>query len=147
MKEDNLFDDEQEVVDDFEEGLLSEYREQRKALKLMIIDLEKLKDKIDKIFPDSLDKRYMRFFEEKVKSATGLFSTILDMRKEINKSIKDEFEIRRKMKGADGDSEDDADIIALAEKVEALNKRTNVSNKKIVGINEAELLKEGKENG
>jgi len=73
--------------------LIEEFTENRQALKSMIIDLEKLRLNIDKLFPDTLDKRYMRFFEEKIKSATELFKAILDVRKEISKSLKTEIEL------------------------------------------------------
>ena len=73
--------------------LIEEFTENRQALKSMITDLEKLRLNIDKLFPDTLDKRYMRFFEEKIKSATELFKAILDVRKEISKSLKTEIEL------------------------------------------------------
>jgi len=65
--------------------LLSQFEEHRKAIHEMIQHVEKIKSKIDKLIPDKLDARYIRYFEEKVKSITGLFNTILDMRKEIAK--------------------------------------------------------------
>ena len=78
---------------DIYENLINEFIEQRNAIKIMILELEKIKEKIDSLFGNSLDKRYMRFFEEKIKSVTELFKTILDMRKEIIKNAKDEFEL------------------------------------------------------
>lgn len=116
IQEDDIFQG------DIIEELLSEVKEQRNALKLMILDLEVIKGKIDKLFPETLDKRFVRFFEEKVKSATGLFNSILDMRKEITKSLKDEIEIRRKLDGENDDGLGDLDIQKLASKVEKLNK-------------------------
>lgn len=80
------------------EELLNEFSTHRDAIKNMIKDLEMIREKIDRLIPDSLDNRYVRYFEEKVKSVTGLFNSLLDMRKEIAKSIKDEIEIRRKLK-------------------------------------------------
>jgi hypothetical protein len=74
--------------------LIDELRENRVALKQHIKDLENIKTNIDKLFPSTLDARYMRFFEEKVKTATQLFSSILETRKEIHKSLKDEIDIR-----------------------------------------------------
>ena len=61
------------------EELIKEYREQRDALKVMIVDLEKIKQKVNTLFPETLDKRYAMFFEQKVKAATGLFSAVLEM--------------------------------------------------------------------
>ena len=107
-------------------NLLNEYIEHRAAIKSMISDLEKLKEKIETILPESLDKRYKFFFEEKIKTITQLFSSLLDMRKEISKSVKDEIELRRKItKETDRDDsgfEDLLDIRKIANKVEKFQK-------------------------
>jgi len=91
--------------------LLNEYDDHRDALKSMIVDLEQIREKIDTLIPTSLDARYMRFFEEKVKSITALFNALLEMRKEITKSVKDEIEIRRKIR-------DDAEMIDIEDMVD-----------------------------
>ena len=104
------------------ESLLKEYEDQRVALKLMLDDLEKIKNKVDTILPDRLDNRFVRLFEEKVKSISALFQIVLDIRKEILKSIRDEVEVRVKVSLDDdlGDSLDD--IRGLAKRVEKLQK-------------------------
>jgi len=109
------------------EQLLSEFKDQRDSLKLMIKDLEVVKEKIDNLFPEgTLDKRYSRFFEEKVKTATGIFGALLDIRKEITKSLKDEIELRRKLTKEEKESafnlESLLDIGNLASKVEKLQR-------------------------
>ena len=108
--------------------LLEEYKKQRDALKIMISDIEQLKKRIDDLFPNTLDKRYARFFEEKVKTATGMFNVLLDMRKELTKNLKEEIEIRSKL-----DNQVDAEelekvynIRALAKKVEAIKKQKDI---------------------
>ena len=107
--------------------LLDEFSEHRKAIKSMIEDLEKIKVKIDALFPENLDKRYMRFFEEKVKSTTELFKALLDMRKEISKTLKDEIEIRRKLEKDDGDDgiEGIINVRDLAKKIEGFQKKSD----------------------
>jgi len=117
-------------MNDLEKGpldhLIEEFTSQRNELKKMIIDLEHFKNKLDILFPENLDKRVVRFFEEKVKAVTELFKVILDMRKEITKNAKDEFELRRKILQTDdpgGDIEGMFNIKELAEKVEKLNKK------------------------
>jgi len=102
------------------EKLLSIYDEHRAAIKDMITDLEKIRGRIDTLIPDTLDTRYMRFFEEKVKSISGLFNSLLDMRKEIAKSVKDEIDIRRRIKNADDaiDIEDMLDIRSMTNKID-----------------------------
>ncbi len=79
------------------ERLLIEFQEHRDSVMKMIKDIEKLQNKMDKLIPNKLDARYVRFFEEKVKIVTEFFKTLLEMRKEIQKSLKDEIEIRRKI--------------------------------------------------
>jgi len=107
MTEDLLQDEQQERID----FLLKEYDDHRDAIRHMITDLEKIRERIDTLIPDNLDARYMRFFEEKVKSITALFNALLEMRKEITKSVKDEIEIRRKIR-------DDAEMIDIEDMVD-----------------------------
>lgn len=120
----------EDKIDQYEE-LIKEFKLQRDALKVMIVDLEKIKEKVDKILPDSTDKRYVRFFEEKIKSITELFRTILDMRKEIAENAKDEFMLRQKISGPDlDDYEGIFDIRKIAQRVEKLtNAKTTIEEK------------------
>jgi hypothetical protein len=108
--------------------LLKEFAEQRDALTKMVGELEAIKSKVDRLFPEQLDNRYVRFFEEKVKSATELFKAVLDIRKEIIKSLKDEIELRKKFE-LRMDSEDDlekfVDVRSLAKKIENINDENN----------------------
>jgi hypothetical protein len=100
--------------------LLDEFKEHRNAIMGMIGDLEGIKSQIDRLIPASLDARYVRFFEEKVKSITALFNSLLDMRKELSKSLKDEIEIRRKIDITSGGQSitEIIDIRDIAAKVE-----------------------------
>lgn len=117
------------------DGLLNEFTEQRDHLKQMINEVEKIKDKIDQLLPDSKEdnsdfrnymkgSRYISLFEERVKSITEFFRIILEMRKEISKTLKDEVELRRK---AEQNFSDDLsnllDISTMAERVEQYNKK------------------------
>jgi hypothetical protein len=101
------------------ESLLGEFLEHRTAIRVLIGDLERIKLTIDRLIPDSLDARYVRFFEEKIKTITSLFTTLLEMRKEISKSVKDEIDIRRRFvsKGEQQDIEQVIDIRAMAKKI------------------------------
>jgi hypothetical protein len=104
--------------------LVEEYREQRVALKLMILDLNKIKEKIETLFPETIDKRYIMYFEQKVKSATGIFFAILEIRKEISKNIKDEMEMIRKIDPGGAAEDDLSDISEIAYQVESLQKES-----------------------
>lgn len=114
------------------DALISEFKENRDALKAMIIDLEELKKKVYLLFPDKVDTRYIRFFEEKVKAATSLFNSILDIRKEINKSLKDEIELKRKLDENDDNGTESIDIRSLATKIELLNKNKLMNKENVV---------------
>lgn len=105
--------------------LLNEFKGHRDAVMEMVRDIEKLKEKIDTIIPEKLDARYVRFFEEKVKTATEFFKALLEMRKEIQKSLKDEIELRRKIDIKDGnvDITDIIDIRKMAHKVEDFQRK------------------------
>lgn len=103
------------------ESLLFEFDDHRAALKDMIKDLEDIRTKIDQLIPTNLDARYMRFFEEKVKSITALFNALLEMRKEIVKSVKDEVDIRRKIV-------DENDLINIEEMVDVRQMVTKIED-------------------
>jgi hypothetical protein len=100
--------------------LMLEFKNHRDAIMVMISDLEQIKQDVDRIIPKKLDARYARFFEEKIKSVTELFKTLLEMRKEIQKSLKEEIELRRKINVNDSekDIDDIIDIRGLAAKVQ-----------------------------
>lgn len=140
--DEDIFKDEQQEKIDF---LLTEYDDHRAAIKSMISDLEKIRQKIDILIPDSLDARYVRFFEEKVKSMTGLFSTLLEMRKEIAKSVKDEIDIRRRIKTEDDliDLEDMLDVRSMAAKVEQFKEDTQKIQKKRLQVIKDQTIDKG----
>lgn len=123
--------------------LLNEFEEQRIELKKMIEEVQTIKQKLDKLIPEPNNNdsdfrnhmkgsRYVSLFEERVKSITEFFRIILDMRREISKTIKDEVELRRKaeMGLGSGDLSELLDISKLADDVEKLSKKAkNVKQK------------------
>ena len=115
------------------EHLLTEFDDHRKAIKDMIEEMNGIKANIDRLIPTTLDARYVRFFEEKVKSITALFNSLLDMRKEIVKSVREEIELRRKLDVGDGnyDLENIIDIRKVAEKVEGFKEEQKKFKSKI----------------
>lgn len=106
----------QEIIQE----LLLEFKEHRDAIMVMIQDLDQLRTHIDRLFPERMDARYARFFEEKMKSVTELFKTLLEMRKEIQKSLKEEIDLRRKVEIKDDESDVDSliNVRDLASKVQ-----------------------------
>jgi hypothetical protein len=124
------------------EQLLEIFEENRTAIMEMIADLEKLKNKLDTIFPETTDARHMRFFEEKVKAVSSFFNVLLDMRKEINKSLKDEMEMRRRVEGKESeiDIEGLLDIRGAARKIEDFQKASDkMKKKRVKSLREIEL--------
>lgn len=115
------------------DSLIVQFEEQRKSILDMIDKLESIKEKIDILIPDSLDKRYIRFFEEKVKTITNLFTTLLEMRKEISKNLREEIEIRRKitMKDDDFDLDKSFDIRKIANTIDDFRKRRDGIKEKL----------------
>lgn len=109
------------------EGLLNQFKSTREEIQKMISDLEGISEHIEGIFPEDLQLRYKWLFETKVKTATELFKTLLDMRKEIGNSLKDEIELRRRIMkdvGPESGLEELFDVRKLAKKVEEFQKRS-----------------------
>lgn len=125
-------------------SLLIEFEEHRHEIKQMIKDLEVIRENINTLLPTNLDKRYLRYFEEKVKSMTNLFNSLLEMRKEIAKSVKDEIEIRRRLEKADEevDLTDMIDIRKMADQIEDFQKeKERIKNQRVTKIESVDDLK------
>ena len=126
-------------------SLLKQFRETRESIEKMVVDLEKVSEKIIKIFPDNLQSKYTWIFEQRVKTMTETFKTLLEMRKEVTKSLKDEIEVRRRIeKDSLGEGEDFAsylDIRKIAKRVEDFQKKSKKISEKVVDIEEQKSLK------
>lgn len=127
-------DDDVEEQDDENKinNLISQQGVNRNSLHSMINEIDYLKTKVEKLFPEDMDMRNVRVFEERIKTVTGFFSTILDIRKEINRSLKDEIEIRRKLKINDNEESflknfSIQDIVAKIKREEKQNERKRES--------------------
>lgn len=118
------------------EDLLNQFKSTREEIQKMISDLEGISEHIEGIFPEDLQLRYRWVFETKVKTATELFKTLLDMRKEIGNSLKDEIELRRRIMkdvGPESGLEELFDVRKLAKKVEEFQKRSK--ELKVIEVN------------
>lgn len=120
-------------VDNITDQLLKEFRENREKLQEMIVEIETVREGIEKLFPDKLEARYKYLFEERVKTVVSVFTTLLDIRKEIARTLKDELDVRRKLSGdlSDDEIEDMIDVRRLAKKVEQLQKKKEKSEAKL----------------
>lgn len=102
-------------------SLLVKFEKGREQLEEMIKEVEDIRKKLDKILPPGNDFRYLRLLEEKVKAITSFHNMILEIRKEIMRSIRDEIEMRRRLKEPDSglkDLEEMLDVRRLAATVE-----------------------------
>lgn len=111
------------------QNLLEDFQIQRDAMNQMIEDVEKLKASIDALFPEKLDGRYAKLFEEKIKTAVSMFNVLLDIRKELLKTTKDEIEIRRKVSGK-GDLNDMIDVRKIAKSIESFDSKKKTLRRK-----------------
>lgn len=132
-------------IDEHVEEILNEFKAQRVEIKDMVVEIERLREKMDLLFPESIDSRTRRFLEDKVKTMVAFYNVLLDMRKEISKSLKDEMEMRRRLTDDELDLEDIdelLDIGSLAKKVEKFQEQKvalqNKRLKKHKGVDELE---------
>jgi hypothetical protein len=127
--------------------LLLEFKNQRDEIVKMVQEIELLKANISKLFPEKMDSRYSHFFEEKVKTMTAFFNVLLDMRKEIIKSLKDEFELRKKVDMGELNQEElegILDIRKITEKIDSFKKKSvKLQKERISSVEDIDLEKEG----
>jgi len=113
--------------------LLDEFDDVRKDMKKMIETVESMVEDAKDIFKNTkFDFKSKFLLQERVKAITELFKLLLDIRKEIVKTTKDEILLRR---GNIGDSDDvsERDIASIARKVEKFNKKIIEMEKKEEG--------------
>ncbi len=77
--------------------LLEQLSTSRSELSKYMTDVDGLRKNVDDIFPKSQDFRNKFVLEEKIKAASSFYSTLLNIRQEFNKTIKEEIEIRRRL--------------------------------------------------
>lgn len=107
------------------EKLLDDFEEQREALKKYIQEIEQLKGNIGQVFSkNQRDYRNYMLFEQKLRTATEFYKTMLEMRKEITKTLKDESELRNKLLSGGEDLEDQIDVAYLADKLQSFQKKS-----------------------
>lgn len=122
-------------VDDIILGLLLEFKSQRDEVVAMVEEVEDLRSQVSLLFPEKIDIRTRKFLEDKVKAMVGFYNVLLDMRKEISKSIKDELDFRRRLETEEFDPEDISeflDIHELSKKVDKFKQqKITLQNKRI----------------
>jgi hypothetical protein len=127
--------------------LLEEFKHQRDEIIKMVSEIETLKTNISKLFPEKMDSRYSHFFEEKVKTMTAFFNVLLDMRKEILRSLKDEMELRKRVDQGElnqAELEGILDIRKITEKLDNFKKqKIRLQKDRMDNVDNIDLEKEG----
>jgi hypothetical protein len=132
------------IQDERIDKLLKEFEDHRTEIKKMIAEVEDIRAKIKELLPENLEYRYKMLFEERVKTIVTFFQTILDMRKEITKSIKDELELRRRIGSDDEevDLEQYLNVSEFAQKVDEMRRKKDKIIESTEGQNLDPLVKE-----
>ena len=111
-----------DILDPKTQELIDKLNVSRDKLETYGLELEALKKKVEDIFPTEVTYRSKWAVEEKVKAVSEFFSSLLRIRVEINKTIKDEITIRSNVRSKKKDGFNEEDIRALAESLEEFNK-------------------------
>lgn len=121
--------DSQKNQDKYEQ-LLNELAKSRDQLTEMISDVDKCKSTILGVAANTTDYRNRYSKEDRLKTITSFYGTLLALRQEYNRNIISEIELRRKLeKGDDGEVE--LDIAKIAKQMEALSKKKESAIKKL----------------
>jgi len=84
-------------MDKISDDLLKKLKTSRDKLEDYSNEVEELRDDVINLFPKTMDYRKKWIFEERIKTTSQFYDSLLRVRQEINKSIKDEIELRRKL--------------------------------------------------
>jgi len=98
--------------------LLEKFSKSREELSKYMTDVDTIRQKVDQIFPTNQDFRNKWALEEKIKAVSSFYSTLLNIRQEFNKTIKEEIDIRRKISDNNEGGEEGFNIRDLAKLVE-----------------------------
>lgn len=97
-------------------NLISELEENRKRLYDMLEPISKVRNNIEKIMPTENDYRNKFSLENKMKTIASIIGTELDVRKEIDSSIKNQAELIKKQEDIKKEDEsiDNVQILQIA---------------------------------
>ena len=118
-------DEELNLSDSKIEELLNQFSSSREELVKYMADVDDIRSKVTEMFPaNTTDYRNKFALEEKLKAMSSFYATLLSIRQEFNKTIKDEIELRRKI-GSGDSAESGFDIRKIAEEVETQLSKKN----------------------
>jgi 4-hydroxyphenylpyruvate dioxygenase-like putative hemolysin len=111
----------EKVYDPKIDELLSKFEGSREELLKYLSSLDSIKTNVESIFPQNIDFRNKFVLEEKLKTLSSFYSTMLNVRQEYNRTLKDEIMLRQKSI-VENDDEKDIDYRIVAEEVEKIQK-------------------------
>lgn len=121
------------------DNLLDELTKSRMELVSDIEDVKKCKDAVVGVATNTTDYRSRFAKEDRIKTISGFYSTLLALRQEYNRNIISEIELRRKLEKGD-DGEIQFDIAKIAKQIESSKKKAEKADKNIKEI--AKTLRE-----
>ena len=123
-----------------EQILLDEYSESRQKVKQYIVELEELKDGVKDIFPKEMSYRNKFLMEEKLKTMSHFFDSLLKMRQEVHKTLKEEIDMRRKFAGDDNVTSEE-DVRQIAMQMDEIRRQERKKQKEADEQNEEQNIK------
>lgn len=113
--------------------LLNELNCNRDELQDILSRISELRDGITALLPAGKDFRNKFIVDQKMKIFTEIIKAELDVRKQIDSSIRTEVDIRRKVED-DVDDKKYADISKIADAIEKFKKKDSMENDDIIQI-------------
>lgn len=111
--------------------LLDELAASRESLVKDIKDVQECKDAVIGVATNTTDYRSRFAKEDRIKTISGFYSTLLALRQEYNRNIISEIEIRRKLEKSDEGGEVTVDIAKIAKQIENAKKTKDKAEKDI----------------
>lgn len=103
--------------------LIDELSQNRLVAREMLSRVKKVSQKIEVIFPQTVDYKSKFVLETKMKAIGDVMATELAIVKQIDDSVKTEFELRRKISGSEEDGSE-VSLMQLADALDILDQRT-----------------------
>lgn len=113
--------------------LLDELTASRNELVKDIETVQKCKDAVIGVATNTTDYRSRFAKEDRIKTISGFYSTLLALRQEYNRNIINEIELRRKLEKGD-DGEITFDVVKIAKQLEAAKKASEKKNQTITEL-------------
>jgi len=116
------------------DDLVNEMVDNRKKLSEILDKVTSFRNNIERLIPNSNEYKNRFIMEQKIKTVTEIIKSELEIRKQIDNSIKTEFDLRSKVK--ESDKESDGDISKIISLLEGANFLENNENESLDDIEE-----------